>query len=274
MLHKLQEVSPQLDIDGIYNIWIIKPAAKSRGRDIKCSKCLDKILRLVDSRPAYFKSKWVVQKYLECPLLVHGTKFDVRQWFLVTDWNHLTLWFYKKCYLHFSTQPFSLDTLDSSVHLCNNSIQKHLRPSQHQEAQWETVVVQGMKRAVIQAAQTAQEKMDFRENTFELYGADFMLGHDLHPWLLEINASPEMAPSTPVTARLCAAVQEDTLKVVLDWRVNHTADTGDFQLIYKQVGIGFISPSGYIKVIQYCKCCFSSLGSSKSPSVFRIQPSH
>lgn len=47
---------------------------------------------------------------------------------------------------------------------------------QGQDSQWHTVVIPGMKQAIIYTLQTTQDQIESRKNSFEIYGADFMLG--------------------------------------------------------------------------------------------------
>ncbi len=93
-LQRIAQYWPQHHLDGVYNMWICKPGARSRGKGIVIMNSLEKIMDLLNHGNAR-EANWVVQKYMERPLLVYKTKFDIRQWFVITDWSPLTVWFYK-----------------------------------------------------------------------------------------------------------------------------------------------------------------------------------
>ncbi|XP_023778896.1 tubulin monoglycylase TTLL3-like isoform X1 [Cyanistes caeruleus] len=277
VLRRLEEQLPQLGIEGNLNVWILKPSAKSRGRGIVCATRLEEVLELARSctDPAARVCEWVVQKYVERPLTIFDTKFDIRQWFLVTDWKPLTAWFYRDCYLRFCSQPFSLRHLEPARHLCNVSIQKRYKASQpdprvppdkiwsNKQFQaylarlgradaWQRVVVPGMKAAILNALRCTRDQVGSRKGSFELFGADFLIGEDFQPWLLEINSCPTMSPSSAVTRRLCANVQRDTLRLVLDRKDNPTCSIGAFELLYREAAVSSCLTVGLKLMVTGC----------------------
>lgn len=288
-LAALEVIDPQYQTSGARNVWVAKPAALSRGRGIFCENRLDLILkRVAESQAAWVErvprrggedktpsnievvgegvDKWVIQKYIERPFLIHNTKFDIRQYFMITSWNPLSLFVYKDSYLRFSSSEFSLMDLRSDrskfVHLCNQSVQKDSDESQRQkgwneslmwtsdqlrkhlmseghESAWDEVIYPGMKECILASCLSCQPFPSDRRNSFELFGADFMLGEDLKPWLIEINKSPDLTPSSSAaTATLVPSVLEDLLKVVVDAKaclgpVPKGTDLGRFELVVR-----------------------------------------
>ncbi|OCT92739.1 hypothetical protein XELAEV_18015801mg [Xenopus laevis] len=243
LLCKLRKVNPQLDIDGEKNIWILKPKALSRGRGIHCRNDLKEICS--------YGNGWVAQKYIERPLLVYRTKIDLRRHFLITDWYPLTIWF--------SSQPYTLESLDIPIHVCNNSIQRQSKnaPNRHpnlpeenmwhsdefkeylctigKEQVWDLIIIPGMKKALIQTMKANQTNVIYKKNSFDLFGADFMFGENFQPWLLEINLKPDIEKDTSVMEKLVPPMVEDIVRVVIDYKEDPNCNLGGFELIYKQV---------------------------------------
>lgn len=52
-----------MDIDGVLNIWIVKPGNKCRGKGIQLMNNIKDIIGLVNQSNAQ-KNKYVVQKYI------------------------------------------------------------------------------------------------------------------------------------------------------------------------------------------------------------------
>ncbi|XP_043662853.1 tubulin glycylase 3A [Drosophila teissieri] len=257
LVDKMKVHWPQYSLDGYQNLWIVKPANKCRGRGIILMDNLKKILGVVNPSIAS-KSRYVVQKYIERPLILFQTKFDIRQWFLITNTQPLVVWFYRESYLRFSSQEYSLSNHHESVHLTNYAIQKKYTngkrdkrlPSENmwdcysfqaylrqigKYNMWLERIFPGMRKAIVGCMLASQENMDRRPNTFELFGADFMICENFYPWLIEINSSPDLGATTSVTARMCPQCLEDVVKVVIDRRTDPKADMGNFELAYRQV---------------------------------------
>ncbi|XP_046961881.1 tubulin glycylase 3A-like [Vanessa cardui] len=254
LLKEIYRYRPQLSCEGCHNIWIIKPAYCSRGRGIRMASKLGVIMNLLNKANA----KYVIQKYIEEPLLIHETKFDIRQYYLVTSTYPLIIWMYTDCYLKFSSQKYSLKNYHESIHLTNNAVQKNYTNCKQRSKElptnnmwdldkykcylakigkddvWQNVIYPGMKKSIIGIMLSCQDSLSVSKNRFELYGCDFILDKEFNPWLIEINSCPDLRNTTQVTAKICPAVISDIIKVVIDYAKNPRASTGKFECIYRQ----------------------------------------
>mmetsp|Transcript_25683 Transcript_25683/g.24970 ORF Transcript_25683/g.24970 Transcript_25683/m.24970 type:complete len:93 (+) Transcript_25683:545-823(+) len=91
----------------------------NQGRGIEIFRNIKDIQQFIFTRPQP-NSFWVVQKYVEKPMLYGGRKFDLRIWALVT--TRMELYVYKKGYVRTSSDDYSLTNKNNYVHLTNNCL--------------------------------------------------------------------------------------------------------------------------------------------------------
>ena len=139
------------------NIWILKPTGYNRGRGVSVFDSLEKLKTLIrvyaeggpdpfshdiisnnevclkqelnDNLALDVKSRtFVIQKYIERPLLINKRKFDIRAWVLVNQ--EMKVYFFKEVYIRTSSSIYSIerDAINKlDVHLTNNAIQKYYK---------------------------------------------------------------------------------------------------------------------------------------------------
>ena len=234
---------------GSKGIWIVKEVGSSCGRGISICAGAKELLRVVES----MNFKCVVQKYIERPLLVRNRrKFDIRQWIVVRSLNPLVIYGFSEFYCRLSRRVYDLSPEhyeDPAMHLCNHAVQsaasestidgatsstsrreKYQCDSMMSQAEFEehlqslsppvslpATLLPQIKQASVDAVSSVTSSLSTAgKSSFEWLGLDLMVTEDMTVRLIEVNVSPDVSQSTPITARLVKSAVRGLLPLVLE----------------------------------------------------------
>lgn len=221
------------------SVWIIKPGeGTNRGNGIKVLNDLQEIKETINSSSG--SRTYIVQKYIENPLLVNRRKFDIRCYALVTCINGtLQAYFYREGYLRTTSKEFSLKSVhDKFIHLTNDAVQKNseeygkfesgnkLSYSDFQkflavsypEKNFYTDIYNEIEKSVKESIVCVKDILNSnnKSTTFEVFGYDFMVDNDFKVWLIEVNTNPCLELSCSYLSKIIPEMLENAFKIVLD----------------------------------------------------------
>lgn len=242
------------------NLWLVKPAEFTfGGNGIEICDSIskvDQVLREKFVEQATISSqRYIIQKYIEDPLLYQGRKFDIRAFCLLTCYNRrVKAYWHDEGYIRTTSQSFSLgDISNLDVHLTNDCHQKSSKqyglfegankllynqffPSMEIElseklealelerasipgATMRKKIVEQMKEISVHLVRATSKKFEPKRDilSFELMGLDFMIDSNLKVFLIEANNSPSLSKTGNMAFNnLLENIIEDVFQTAID----------------------------------------------------------
>jgi hypothetical protein len=222
------------------NIW-----NSNRGNGIQVCKNLAEIKQIIKEKVDVKLNQprtYILQKYLEKPLLLDNRKFDIRCYALITCINGvLQGYFYSDGYIRTSCVEFSLnDTTNNFIHLTNDAVQKHSEDygkyednnkmsykdlQRYLDFQYPdeninffATILPKIKNIVKDTIHAAYANLDSnkRMHCMEIFGYDFMIDSKLKPWIIEVNTNPCLELSSSYLSYLIPTMLENAFRITID----------------------------------------------------------
>lgn len=248
LLEKLYNLRPQTRMDGYKNVWIIKSKQSSNDRPVLLNKIEDILSTLTQLKG----NNYIVQKYIETPLLHKTNKFDLQTWIVISTLdNHLTVWVYQTCCMQFRPNKYSLNTdkpascvpsknpnkfvAHLSVQTCSlKQLKGKLKLKGVKKIYNSSTIYAKIKAAVGSSVLAAADVLNLRPNCFELFQATFVVASDLQPWLIDIKSDPCPAHAFNWTMTSVASSMERNLaKIIVTKDRLSRNKIGMFEMVHK-----------------------------------------
>ena len=220
-------------------IWIVKPGEFSnRGSGIQILKTVADVMQLVRQPTT---PSWVVQKYIQRPMLLEGRKFDIRSYGFISskDGSSFEGYFFPHAYVRTASEQYSINNIDDRMaHLNNDAVQKHgknygkaepgnkltleaLEKKLKGTFSMEKVMsdIKDITTCVFKACKSSLNPRN-QKHCFEVVGFDFMVDDDCKVWLIEANTNPCLELVNAWLAHVIPTMLEGALRLTLDdWTV-------------------------------------------------------
>ncbi len=114
-----------------HNAWIVKPGENTnRGNGIIVCLNLNEVKAILKKKEKHndgtYKT-YILQKYIEKPLLYRKRKFDLRHYMMMSCTNGIVKgYWYKEGYVRTTSAEYTLKFNSGGVHLTNDAVQKQL----------------------------------------------------------------------------------------------------------------------------------------------------
>lgn len=225
------------------NLWILKPGENTnRGNGICVCNTIEQIRNELKNNPfpKTGEHTYILQKYVENPLLISRRKFDIRLYTMITSVNGvIQAYFYREGYLRTACKAYTSKNLDNKyIHLTNDAVQKKSEDYGKYEngnkisykefqryldikragVNFNADILPKIKEIVKDSIKAVFLNIDKnrKSHSFEIYGYDFLLDSNHKPWLLEVNTNPCLELSSPLLARIIPSMIDNALKIAID----------------------------------------------------------
>ncbi|MBV1858629.1 MAG: tubulin--tyrosine ligase family protein [Nannocystaceae bacterium] len=229
-------------------VWIRKPLASGRGIGVEV---LTDIQAWAKQRGEPSPGGELVQRYIDRPLLLEGTKSEIRSYVLVACTDPLLV-LYHDGTVRLTSLPFLRGDWSNPLrHITNTYRQKEasgelweqrgdglkwtlggLGEDVHQrgltdDPRWvENTLRPGLIGMLHLVFAAAASKLRARPGAFQLLGMDTLLEDDLERmWLTEMQLGPGLSIDNPVKAKLIPLMLQEAISIVLE--VNERLAAGD-----------------------------------------------